>query len=751
MNDLTTLHERDSELSEQIERLELGRLIRLKESLLGTATYREAYPDYLTARDIRRETGWGDTMLGPAASRADDYANGDCRPIYQDEQTLQELRGMGRFLALSDELASCVLKNLRNYTVGEGSEVGVTSRTPDGERLVGQVRAFLDEFLDLNDFTGEAEAAALLDSVVDGDTLLWLKARGKGAPELQFVGGEHIMQPSNPREVEDFIGTVGLDWKYGVATSHGNTAHVMGYFVNWYGNAGSDWDFVLNDEAVFFKRNVPRPCKRGISDFYVPFNAMSRGNKLFDNAVLGAAMQAAIVGIKKAPAGTQEADLTSALTSRLTHTGDVYKGDGTRVSGTFERWIGGTMLHTGNMDFMYGPMGTPQGPTYVKDVYQAVARKVGSRWCMPEYMISGDASNANYSSSLVAESPFIKEIKHEQGRLAQRVKRLLWRAVKMAAHAGRFGGMTADDLYEAVAIEVSYPNPESRKPLEAEQVMDSQQRAGVLSARTRAARSGLDYDQEQRAGAKREEAPSESLRQAAVSAALESVESTEEALAILENLSEDCGTGAGGFKHGNTCAAGGGGGGKSPSPPKQKSVDELLASLKDPANQGGKRAKFRAKVRKQLRARGYRSPEQIAGQAEAAQRAARLDAAIDEGRKKIAATELSGPDRILARDAIEDAESPREARSYSNAVAEWKSARPAHAAIAHTVAKLREKGFVLEEKGANGSFYGTAPDGRSVRVADHLGFDAHDIEFTYESTRVPLKGDVERMIKELEL
>ena len=35
-------------------------------------------------------------------------------------------------------------------------------------------------------------------------------------------------------------------------------------------------------------------------------------------------------------------------------------------------------------------------------IVQACLRSVGCRWNMPEYMISGDASNANYSSTLVS-------------------------------------------------------------------------------------------------------------------------------------------------------------------------------------------------------------------------------------------------------------------------------------------------------------------------------------------------------------
>jgi hypothetical protein len=79
---------------------------------------------------------------------------------------------------------------------------------------------------------------------------------------------------------------------------------------------------------------------------------------------------------------------------------------------------------------------------------------------------------------------------------------LVWKAIAMVAKAGRFGGLTAADLYQRVVIEVTYPSVEIRDPAIAEQVFDSQQAAGVLSVKTRASKSGLDYEDELANGAK---------------------------------------------------------------------------------------------------------------------------------------------------------------------------------------------------------------------------------------------------------
>lgn len=501
MNSLQELTARNAELDEQIERVQLSQAIQAKQSAISASTMLEAYPQYLSPQQIRAEIGWGEGAIGDYVSRPDDYRNGDYRPFYENEFDIQQIRGIGRYLAGSDEMTVCILMNLRNYSVGEGAEVSANAKDKADQSLANEVQEFLEEFIDVNDWAGEGESECFLNSVIDGDHLAWLKPRGPHAPLVRCVGGEHIAEPSDIRAVEDYIGQVGLDWKYGVATDQGDPESVAGYFVSWYGDE-SNWDYVPASDAVFFKRNVPRQCKRGINDFYVPYKLIQKGSKLFDNAVMGATIQASIAGIKKAASGASTAQLADGLANHLTGTATALGPNNQSKTVTYERHIGGKVITASGMDYMHGPMGTPQGPLFLDSVYQAVARRVGSCWCFPEFMISGDASNNNLASALVAEGPLVKYMISEQNRNARQLRKLYWRAVGMAAKNGRFGGLSQAEIYKHVAISVDYQSPESRNPVELEAVRDAQQRAGVLSVKTRAAESGFDYDQELENGAK---------------------------------------------------------------------------------------------------------------------------------------------------------------------------------------------------------------------------------------------------------
>lgn len=575
------LLERHASLVEQTKETQIEREIRAMEAALGLDTYInrmiEAGAQALTPQQIQREVGWGGYQnIGPHLSLADDYMSGQCKPWYQNEMDLQEIRGIGRWLAGSDETATCVLRNIKHYTIGEGFTISATSRDGMGaEQLAMQVQAFIDEFMEANDFTDDGESETLASAIIDGEVLLWLSFRGYDPPKIRFVGGEQITEPGDARAIEDYLGMPGLCWKFGVATDQGNCENVHGYFVDWFGR-GTSWDFIPESESVFIKRNVPRLCKRGISDFYVPFKRLDRGSKLFDSAVLGATIQASIAYIKEHAAGTPEASLTSALNNRLTQQVNVMRGDGQIESVTGENHFGGKVINVAGTKYHAGPMGTPQGPTYM-EIYQAVTRRVGSRWCMPEYMISSDASNSNYASTLVAESPFILAIKDEQGALGRKIKQLIWKAIQMVANAGRFP-MPAFEMQGLIEIKVEAPSPESRDPVKEEQVRDSQQNAGILSKKTRATQSGLDYEQEQaniasepqQAAPMMPGQPQAAIPGQAQQLALPNYPGTEGeertaflAAKAISVLLESCGAnapGGGGFQPGNDCARGGGGG-----------------------------------------------------------------------------------------------------------------------------------------------------------------------------------------------
>ena len=127
---------------------------------------------------------------------------------------------------------------------------------------------------------------------------------------------------------------------------------------------------------------------------------------------------------------------------------------------------------------------------------QAELRAAAAALAMPEYMLSGDASNANYSSTMVAEGPAVKTFEALQADLIEADLEVMERALVVAAAAGRIAGASADDILDLVSVSAEPPLIKSENRLQEAQADQILLAAGVMSKATFAARQGLVYAEE---------------------------------------------------------------------------------------------------------------------------------------------------------------------------------------------------------------------------------------------------------------
>jgi hypothetical protein len=143
-----------------------------------------------------------------------------------------------------------------------------------------------------------------------------------------------------------------------------------------------------------------------------------------------------------------------------------------------------------------GPMGAERNDGFLA-VSQQLLRIVGVRWAMPEYMVSGDASNANYASTLVAESPFVKARETDQSFYARAFEGLLWKVLRFEWERGILPQRPWAEIEALIDINTEMPSVASRNPQELANVQAIQITNGLLSKRTAATQAGLDWEQEQ--------------------------------------------------------------------------------------------------------------------------------------------------------------------------------------------------------------------------------------------------------------
>jgi capsid protein len=540
--------------------------------LPGQINLVEAWGDFVDPLEfLREDPSFGLTSVYGMNMRGD-RKDGEARPVINTETDLDIIRSTARVLDMISPAAINAIGNLKNYVVGPGfkypvlPEKGVTP--PDG--LVEAVEKLVAEFLDDNDFTNDLDRELYHRSVRDGERFTALYNVG-GQCQLRIVEPELVREPHNKSALDSFIGSEGpMSWTFGVQTRKADMQKPLGYYVQWDESEADNWEYFDTATLLHSKRNVDRGVKRGLSDFYPVKAWLERVEKLLANTAEGASIQAAIAFIREHVQGVTPSQVSSFVadkTYRQYQEGTPY-AERTRNQ---TRYKPGTVVNVpAGQKYLYGPMGQSNAPVFL-EIEQAILRFIGMRWQMPEYMGSGDASNANYASTLVAESPFVKFATSEQKREGKYHLALIWKALEMACAAGRlsqFGIADCAQLELLVDIQAEPPMIATRdtdKETNRHKIMVD---SGIMAPQTWAAKEGLDYDDERAKGADKAAPVSpEGLLDSPLgigdSGAGDDADGGDEPLDqadSMESLLENCGTGDGGFQPGNDCGGKGGGG-----------------------------------------------------------------------------------------------------------------------------------------------------------------------------------------------
>lgn len=391
---------------------------------------------------------------------------------FADEQQLARIRGQCRALAVENEFAINGHENRVSYIVGSGHVYRAVARpgaTAD-QAAVAEVQAVVDEFVRLNNWSKrQQEIVRRKDR--DGECFLRLFPMADGTVRVRFVEPAEVTTPDERRTDPAAA--------FGIQTDPHDVENVLGY---WIGGRLID-----ADEIQHRKSNVDANVRRGLPLFYPVRKNLRRAEKLLRNMSVVAEIQSAIALIRKHRAATAaglsefvsaQADLSVAgsATGRTTH---------------FRRYAPGTILDASSGTDYEFPVAGIDAARYVA-VLQAELRAIASRLVMPEFMLTSDASNANYSSTMVAEGPAVKMFDRLQHEMLGEDLELLRRVVLNAVAAGRL----PSDSLRTVDIRGIPPTLAVRDRLKEAQADQILLRNGALSVATLAMRHGLDPEQE---------------------------------------------------------------------------------------------------------------------------------------------------------------------------------------------------------------------------------------------------------------
>jgi len=391
---------------------------------------------------------------------------------FADERQLAEIRAECRTLAVSNEFAINGHENRISYIVGSGHTYRTAAKkgSDADQRLLDEVQAVIDEFVQINKWhQRQQEIVRRKDR--DGECFLRFFLAADGSTRVRFVEPDQVATPAEAAALRHH----GL----GVITDPGDVETVEGYYV--------DGRLVEAREIQHRKLGVDANVRRGLPLFYPVRKNLRRAEKLLRNMSVVAEIQSAIAIIRKHRAATaagveqfvqDQADLsvTNQASGRTSH---------------FKRYGPGTIL-----DAMAGteyefPVAGIDAARYVA-VLQAELRAVASRLVMPEFMLTSDASNANYSSTMVAEGPAVKMFQRLQSEMIEDDREVMRRVVIGAVDAGRL----PPEAIGSVDVRAIAPTLAVRDRLRDAQADQILLRVGAMSAQTMAMRHGLDPQEE---------------------------------------------------------------------------------------------------------------------------------------------------------------------------------------------------------------------------------------------------------------
>ena len=410
-------------------------------------------------------------------------------PTMRTEQDLEKARDVCRWLAAENSYALGAHENRISYITGGGLKVRVVPRDPDlrgpklppeTKKLQKQVQAEIDRFRETEMIpTLEQEGVRRADR--DGEFFLrrFWNATDTGVVRVRYVEPEDVKTPTDKTAPDSRV-------SFGIETAPDDALSVLAYHVVRLN--GTDFARVPADEIVHLKLNVDMNAMRGWPTLYPVRRHLARAEKLLRNMAYVAAIQAAIALIVSHENATE-----SQITDFLARTADaeVHNTTTGRVD-YMKEWKPGQRVDLPAGTKFEGSIHNANAADNVA-VLQADLRGAAVRLNWPEYMFTGDASNANYASTQIAESPHVMTTKRTQGYFEMHWIRVHEWAVENAVRANRLPASVREDF----KLSMESPSLVVRDIGKEAQANGIKREHGVLSVRTWQMQDGLDPETEE--------------------------------------------------------------------------------------------------------------------------------------------------------------------------------------------------------------------------------------------------------------
>lgn len=401
----------------------------------------------------------------PPQSESDGYwhplnVGGERKPPNPDDQA--DLRKSARRLVAENPYARNVIRLLEAYVVGPECHVSARAgKLTSSRRLAQTADRTWDEFLETNarHFSFRELARRTWR---DGESFLRLFPTPDGPPAVRFLDPETIgPTPEHPDSA-------------GILTDP-HDSETPRFYLHIDPVDGRLIEKIPAAEILHTKIGADSNEPRGTSFLASLISPLEQYERWLEIEMIARKLQASVVLWRKVADGP-----LGGFGSNPNDDFDLFEAEP-------ERFLPGTIMTTNqavDLQFLQPPAGIKDSAPLGRMMLLAVAAAAG----MPEYMLTGDASNANYSSTMIAEGPAVKLFQSEQRFFAAELSRL-WHFV-MADAAAR--NVLPADFLKNANLEWTFPTLVARdRPRE--RYADAQLiQSGVLSRAEVARRENVD-------------------------------------------------------------------------------------------------------------------------------------------------------------------------------------------------------------------------------------------------------------------
>ncbi len=432
-------------------------------------------------------------MMESLPTFARDEDEDDWRALSSDkevysEQEITDMQESARSLYYKNPIAGGIVETIINFSVGKECQVTSLDENPE-------VQQYWDRFYKANKFDEKSKEIARR-MIRDGEMFLrfFEPKESDGVQSIRFV---------EPSEITDHTGVN----SHGIEVDPDDVEKVVNYHRAFKRNeksAVTEYEVIPADEIIHRKIRVDSNVKRGVS-FFVGIGAYIKKyqNWLEDRITLNKIRT--MFNLIGKPTGITPTEMASKFADV---TGK------TPTGGTAKKKLpkSGSVLFSKGIEWEFKNLNINASDT--KDDGRAILLMIVAGTNFAEYMVTGDASNANFSSTMVSESPAVKAFEGWQDTFEKVFQAIHRKVIAYGIESGSIPAMSKktlrtfdkttgeekeekQDVETSVECQVEFPILIHRDIKEETEALQIQRLNGWVSDRTASGRLGYNYREEQ--------------------------------------------------------------------------------------------------------------------------------------------------------------------------------------------------------------------------------------------------------------